>query len=768
MSATLSSRRAYAISLALVAIGVVPTWGLQASVECALPIAKEDAAALVVDVWTAGASTPATLRVSAEATSQHTSIARVTLACDEDLRLVLRSTGLVSEVVTLRKSHCADVRLMPRIFRATRVYGRVLASDPLRGRRGSLSLARCRAARSADARLSDAYPLSIGEGGAWSSMVPAECIDLALTLPEYAPLSWEALRLAPADVTNLGSRVLAPVATATVAAAGPTAPVHKADVYLVQESRAAAELSAVLEGRRPELEVAAVTGVDGRALMTNLAPGIVRFVVLADGFAPQWTAPVEIEPGSKVAVPIVLQKPGALNVTVHARQAASLTDITVNAVPLFEGRTLPGVVGLSAPAVDSATALAGLSPGPWRVTASRTTNGLIESLGSVDVEVRGNARTAVTLDLVGTLFSGYVTAHGKAVSGGRVELLRVGPILSERRSAQVDADGTFEVALREPGGYNVIYYEDDRWVVKGLALDVSFVGPGLVTEVAIAENVVSGTVVDSEGEAVRDAKVRLTYNNSANRSGSVERMVRSDQQGQFRIEGVPRGQWYLQASDDVRASNLETLSIDRSSSRPVRLVLEETSDLTGHVLTATGEPVAFVSGYLFFEDSLSPTLTNLSEFKADATGRFTVTLPMPRPQYVHVQVLAGERGLALFRRALSERIEVRLPEATGTLTLRFPRTGQLGEGAPALHCLINEAGAMMYLNLALDGGRSGIVTRSTDMTSVTLPFLAPGTWRLIPFTAQDRVPWFLYGRSAPAPVAEFTLLPGERRAVLVQ
>jgi hypothetical protein len=191
----------------------------------------------------------------------------------------------------------------------------------------------------------------------------------------------------------------------------------------------------------------------------------------------------------------------------------------------------------------------------------------------------------------------------------------------------------------------------------------------------------------------------------------------------------------------------------------VDLVVSDTYDVVGRLLTANGQPVAGVQGYVYGERPEAPLTSLWLPFQTNATGEFTLRLGSPVPSLLNIQIYARERGTAAFRVPVQETFDLHLPPIGADIVLEF-RNYMGGSSVATQQYLVNGKGAMIPLPLAIAFG-SAVIASGTQTTLVTIHNLAPGVWRLVPFSPADRIPHFLFGSSKPA-LLEFTAQSGGR------
>lgn len=722
-----------------------------------------------VESWHPDQTRPVLLPVSVASPAEGVSVLTFRGDCLPGRLFVLHG-GVVSEPFEASDDLCAGREVRPRVFRAAVVHGHVRNELHPRATRAALGVRKCGAQDDDRAApwIGRPYPVLIEEG-AWRGSVPAECLGLTLRVDPYVPIHWTDVALRRGATVHLGTRALLRPASLTVRVHGNGRPLTDADVYLIDEPGLPRYLEALFRERRLTGLPHAVTGEDGAAALAHLEPGLARVCVVASSYAPACTDPQALEPGGHALVgPIELLAPGDLRVFVDrgASEPRGLASLFVTATPVISGYEIRSFDGVDTGLEGDSVLFEGLAPGVWKVGAAGVfEGGLIQRFAQTEVMVMAGTETATRISLAGTMFAGRIL-HAGLPARGRVELVPMAQSLEVRQATESDDEGVFEVALPGPGEYHVLFSEADGAGVTGVALNVLF-QPGQIVDVRLAEGVVTGTIVDGDGQGVPDARVRLGHIEFASRPGRVERVVRSDPEGRFRLTGVAHGRWVVQASDHLRSSEPQSIQVSAGPGPDVRLVLKETVDVIGTVLGAAGEPVAGVTGYVLYELPSAPELTSVSEFRTNTAGEFVARAPFPLPSHLNVQVFAQERGTAAFRIPLTDRFAVRLPVQTGSVLLQFPAAGREGQ-PPAWHVLVNQDGAVIALNLALDDPQSAVLSRGTTTSFIALPHLAPGQWRLYPFTAEDRVPWFLYGRHPQGARVSFAVGPGERRTIQVQ
>jgi hypothetical protein len=312
----------------------------------------------------------------------------------------------------------------------------------------------------------------------------------------------------------------------------------------------------------------AVTDAEGQATLEQVPTG--RYTVLASPGAPgpagQIYAParsdeVEVLPGTAPEVTIRLPLAGSVSGTVTDDAGKPKEGVPVTAFPRDEAlvSTVDGPATQSGP--DGSFTLTGLSPGPWTLTARRN-DGL--GLGSEEVTIEAGRETrGIQLQAVSQPQGGAdVTVTGRVLgpdgrtpaAGALVQLVGALPLGGSFYSlfpVQVVADAAGQFTLRGRGEAPLFV---EAWV-PGVGVAVSEgIAPGkepadLPLTVARG-GVLQGRVIRTDGSPV--ARARVVAKRPFSKPGTPgfadePRWAWTDERGEFRLDGVPPGEWRLYA-----------------------------------------------------------------------------------------------------------------------------------------------------------------------------------------------------------------------------
>jgi len=168
---------------------------------------------------------------------------------------------------------------------------------------------------------------------------------------------------------------------------------------------------------------------------------------------------------------------------------------------------------------------------------------------------------------------GRVMANDAAVPIRRAQVRITGPDIAPK-AALTDAEGRFEFRDLPAGrftlqasktGFVTVQYGQTRPFEQGKAIELADKQALDNADIAMPRGgVISGRIADEFGDAVPDASVtamRLTWTNGRRRLvPSPGRIAQTNDLGQFRIFGLPPGDYYVSAS--LRAGNNPLLDLE--------------------------------------------------------------------------------------------------------------------------------------------------------------------------------------------------------------
>lgn len=218
-----------------------------------------------------------------------------------------------------------------------------------------------------------------------------------------------------------------------------------------------------------------LTGVEsGSYIITARSPGH------ADG-GPE--APIRVSRESIEGIEIVLQPEARIVGVVAGLVPSDLARVEIRAWKDSRSRE-------ATPDIEGNFSLEGLSPGTWRVTATRGVPGSERRITeSVTVE-RGAAETFVELRFErGLRLSGQVLEGGEPLAGARLGIAG--------QSIRTDREGRFALEGLEPGRIRILISRPDFGGSQYQAIDLQTDLEGVRIELAPAAATVAGTVVDA-------------------------------------------------------------------------------------------------------------------------------------------------------------------------------------------------------------------------------------------------------------------------------
>lgn len=229
--------------------------------------------------------------------------------------------------------------------------------------------------------------------------------------------------------------------------------------------------------------------------------------------------PAEGKPERTIPTPADPKSSGAIQVAVKSK-GAPVRGATVS----FQGaRTFELTTG-----ADGRCPVAQVEAGPWRISAQSP--GVSSKIETVTVET-GKLAT-VDLDLsAGVRIEGTVRdAAGNPVPGARIQMELPDPAFATR------TDGTGRYSIPNvPPGVHTLTASSERLRPQIVAnLDLSTPGRTVTQDFTLSFGaVVAGRVVDDTGAPIGRAMITV--------SNEVARVVRSDEDGNFRAEGLGEG-----------------------------------------------------------------------------------------------------------------------------------------------------------------------------------------------------------------------------------
>jgi hypothetical protein len=293
----------------------------------------------------------------------------------------------------------------------------------------------------------------------------------------------------------------------------------------------------------------------------------------------------------------------------------------------FAGAPRPDDAGVDRPAItvtpptaeDGRFVLAPLAPGRYRVRVSGP--------GILAAEVRyvpvpsDEARIVVARQVI---VEGTVVDDGVPVANARVGLR--GEAIGGALEIASDGKGQFRFPELPEGRYQ-LYAWRDTLAARAIRINRLGAGPFPPVELTLeAATVVVGRVIDrDEGTGIVAAiELRPAGDDQA------PRYARSGADGAFRVEGVPRGRWIVDAFSPGYTSPAG-LEIEAGRGIP-ELALARGATIEGRVVDAAGEPIANASVRAIGGAGGGGTIEQSADVDRDRLRRFSgrmATLPGP-------------------------------------------------------------------------------------------------------------------------------------------
>lgn len=445
----------------------------------------------------------------------------------------------------------------------------------------------------------------------------------------------------------------------------------------------------------------------GYVQLAPLPAGVYTLEVSAPGFAKTVVSPIEIYEAreSVFRKPIELQPPLRMRVAIDPP-----LDVHDKPWQLRLHRLGDFVQGAAEATIERTAGTSGVvtiddqSPGRFRVEVRDSSGNRVYSEVLLFEDLASASRT---VEIRQVRVRGKVTLNGKGVPaellfGGRNGALRV--------AMQADDSGHFTGALPRTGMWLVeVDGEDDLRAVENLRIEEDASG----IEIALADTLVTGSVVDVGGTRVPNAHVIMT-----SAAAPLVMQMRTDEAGGFRFRGVRPGRATLSARHPGTNSGSAIVLVQIAEgieNAPVELHLRLNRELRGQVVSR-GEPV--VGGFVDLIPMPSGSSTRAT---TDVTGSFRIEVPEGTTR-ARAVVGAPNRTLNVFEVPIGdEPLRFDIAPVGGDLTVDLP------EGVRGF--TLTQNGASMPFHYLVTWSNSHGQTITTG-GRVTLPRLAPGQYRV--------------------------------------
>jgi hypothetical protein len=370
----------------------------------------------------------------------------------------------------------------------------------------------------------------------------------------------------------------------------------------------------------------AEAGADGRFRIQRVPAGTFVLGVMANGFAGRR---VEVEVGGRDvdAGDVALDTGLAIRGRLRSRAGEAVADAALRAIQPEAGRG--GNASQTRSEADGSFVLAGLSPGPYRVFVSAP--GFVRLIkeataGSDAVELvldPGGAVTGLVAEESGRPVDAYRVVASRARSQGGYE----GPAEKD----VVSADGRFLVEDLAGGDYVLEVIAPERAPASVRARGVL---SGRTTDVGVVRlrrgGVVRGTVVESSGEPIAGATVRLLGPGDDAAMWMQALSAETDPLGAFEIRGAPEGPQQVVASHADHSPADARVEVDSTRGpAEARLVLGRGGRIEGSARKRDGTPLTGLRVTAFSMGTGRVSWDRTPEATVGADGRFAIDHVLP-------------------------------------------------------------------------------------------------------------------------------------------
>lgn len=371
---------------------------------------------------------------------------------------------------------------------------------------------------------------------------------------------------------------------------------------------------------------------------------------------------------------------------------------------------------------DGRFLISGLEEGVYHVNAEHQDY----TMGAKAGVAAGTADIEIVLEGKGSLRGRVTDANsGKPLPSFRISFINgardaFGPELLQNARSFQDLSGAFEIAEVYAGpvtvtaradGYAAAFRAVD--VVEHAAAEVDFaLAPG---------EPLTGTVLDPEGKPVRDALVFLPgISVSLSHLSQREALTRTDENGAFRIDGLPSGVNAVAAYAPPFGPALASVA---GYSQPVAITLPEAGTIEGTIIdTGQGASKALVYAHYIDREDFGYLLSNVG-----ADGEFRLTGLAPGEIEVRAEFTASGRstqGSAIVASGQTTSLDLVFVEGTATVHGRIAVGGVAPDASTVLLEVATEAGIQGYrAHVQNDGAYSieGVVAGSATLKAYIAP-----------------------------------------------
>ncbi len=309
----------------------------------------------------------------------------------------------------------------------------------------------------------------------------------------------------------------------------------------------------------------------------RLRPGPHHLGVAAPGYAPAGVELWRLARGTAGELHVVLEESAAIG----------------GHVVFADGNPLPGAMVMISGDEHDRRATTD-SRGGFEVTDLPAGTYSLQLHASGALPVARRRVSAPSQDLLITVDRGYsvrgvVLEEGsfRPISGAQVVSLPVGTTNRISRSATTDDQGRFELEVLPEGRLLVSAQADGFVSGKSSELSVGPQGPSAEVEIQLtAGSTLVGQISDESGTPILAASISVLEAADLDWPAAL-----SDQDGSFRLEGLPRGPHRIQVQADGFVTRQFPVELDRSE-HAMDVVLSRGDVLVGRAVDETGSPLS--------------------------------------------------------------------------------------------------------------------------------------------------------------------------------
>ncbi len=283
-----------------------------------------------------------------------------------------------------------------------------------------------------------------------------------------------------------------------------------------------------------------------------------------------------------------------------------------------------------------------------------------------------------------------------------------------------DFDGVIRGVLPYEGTYNVVIEGTEPPLKRRVrGVEVEQISSSTVARfvIELPETNVSGVVVDGSGRPTSGAMVMCQKADDP-RDTSV---IATDDDGHFQLFALEDGRYLVHARSEDRRSRETDLKIDDTEAPKLKLILDDSSELTGRIINLEGSGVAGASIMVG-----GPGFTSGGQAVSGVDGSFS--LPVPEKIQTLVFIVQAP-GYGLHTKSanveIGNEIVLRLTQVGAGLTLTgLARPHERGKTVFLLH----EGGFLAEAILRMWAAVYGF--RSMDPDRLEIPMLEPGSYQV--------------------------------------